>query len=464
MVVGKGKKKFDRARAAVMEILLLIENGRQTVEEAIHRVSDGYEFTPRDIRFIRQLANGVIKMKRRLDHDVRFFLGKPSEKMSLRLINILRLGFFQLFYTDRIPDAAAVSESVNLAHAFCDSSRARMVNAVLRTALRHPERIVFVDPDDDPVRYLADYYSYPNWFVSYCLDEFKFEDTRRLLENMNLPPRISFRVNSLKATPEEVMAILGKMEIKYSRGSYLPEFFHLEEGGLPVEDELVKTGKIYIQDESAGMAVRLLNPKAGTNVLDMASAPGGKATFAAARMRNRGMVTAVDKSRPRLEMMIANSRRLGVKILNPVLADNKEFTAEPFERVILDAPCTGWGNARKHSDLRWSKKPEDITKLAQLQANMIDKAARLVRPGGILVYSTCTIIRKENDDIVEEFLLRNPDFMLESANTYFDNDVVSERGFIKTYPNIPQLSGSFAARMKKKPIVKKGGKKGKRGE
>jgi len=455
MISGKGKKKFDPARAAVIEILMLLENNRLTAEEAIHQIIESYQFSDLDKRFIRQLANGIIKMKRRLDHDYKFYLSKPSEKLSIRLINILRLGFFQLFFTDRIPDAAAVSESVNLAHVFCDASRARMVNAVLRTALRNPDRIVFVNKEEDPIRYLADYYSYPDWFVTYCLNEFKFEKTRAYLENMNLPPRISFRVNSLKAKPEEVAAELDKMDVKYSNGKYLPEFFHLEEGGFPIDSSLISEGKIYIQDESAGMAIKLLNPKPGFNVLDFAAAPGGKATFAAALMRNKGMVTAVDKSRPRLEMMIANSKRLGVKIINPVLSDNKEFKAEPFERVILDVPCTGWGNARKHSDLRWTKQPEDIDKLARLQANMIDKASRMVMPGGIMVYSTCTIIRKENDDVVEEFLLRNPDFMLESGRTCFPDEVVSERGFVKTYPNKTHLSGAFSARMKKKPIPKK---------
>ncbi len=455
MISGKGKKKFDPARAAVVEILLLVESSRITAEEAIHQIIESYQFSDLDKRFIRQLANGIIKMKRRLDHDFKFYLTKPSEKLSPRLINILRLGFFQLFFTDRIPAAAAVSESVDLAHVFCDEPRARMVNAVLRTAIRNPERIVFINKEEDPVRYLADYYSYPDWFVSYCLNEFKFDLTRAYLGNMNLPPRISFRVNSLKANPEEIAAELDKAKIKYSNGLYLPEFFHLEEGGFPIENSLISDGKIYIQDESAGMAVRLLNPKPGINVLDFAAAPGGKATFAAARMRNKGMVTAVDKSRPRLELMIENSKRLGVKIINPVLADNKEFKAEPFERVILDVPCTGWGNARKHSDLRWTKQFEDIDKLARLQANMIDKASLMVMPGGILVYSTCTVIRRENDDIVEEFLIRHPEFMLESARTYFPDDVVSERGFIKTYPDKLNLSGAFSARMKKKPLSKK---------
>ncbi len=448
-------KKFDPVRAAVIEIIGRVEGEKISTDEAIFRTIKGRLFSQLDLRFIRQLANGSIKMKRRLDHDIKFFLSKPSERLSGRLMNILRLGFYQLFFTDRIPDAAAVSESVNLAHFFCDTSRARLVNAVMRAALRHPERVVFRDRNEDPAGYLADYYSYPDWFVTYCLSEFKYGQVEEMLKNMNLPPKMSIRVNSLKSNINEITKVLNERQAKFTRGKHLPEFIYLDEGGIAPDDELISEGKIYIQDESAGLPVRLLNPKQNQSVLDMAAAPGGKTTYAAARMRDKGMITAVDKSRPRLELLIENSRRLGVTIINPVLADNKEFKAGPFDRVLLDVPCSGWGNAGKHSDLRWTKAPEDVQKLAKLQANMLDKAARLVKTGGVLVYSTCTIIRKENDDIVEEFLLRHPDYILESAASYFEPDIVTERGFIKTYPNKPNLSGAFAARLKKKPILKK---------
>ncbi len=450
-------KKFDPVRAAVVEILGRVENEKLSSDEAIYQTIKNRLFSQLDLRFIRQLVNGTVKLKRRLDHDIRFFLSKPSENMSARLVNILRLGFFQLFFTDRIPDAAAVSESVNLAHFFCDTPRARLVNAVLRSALRHPERVVFRNRIEDPISYLADYYSYPDWFVSYCLSEFKYGQVEDLLKSMNQPPQMSVRVNSLKAKENDIAGMLDEKQIKYTRGKYLPEFFHFDSGGISPDDELIREGQIYIQDESAGLAVRLLNPKQNQSVLDMAAAPGGKTTYAAARMRNKGMITAVDKSRPRLELLIENSQRLGVSIINPVLADNKEFKGGPFDRVLLDVPCTGWGNAGKHSDLRWTKCPEDVHKLSKLQANMLDKAARLVKPGGVLVYSTCTIIRKENDDIVEEFLVRNRDFVLESAAEFFDADIVTERGFVKTYPNKQNLSGAFAARLKKKPILKKNG-------
>jgi 16S rRNA (cytosine967-C5)-methyltransferase len=443
------EKKYDPARKAAIEIIGLVETEKYTADEALAEVISAGHFSSLDTRFIRQLANGVIKLKKRLDHDARFFLAKPSEKMPRRMIDILRLGFYQLFFLKKIPPAAAVSEAVNLAKHFCDPSRARVVNAVLRSALRNPERAVYVDKKVDPVGYLANFYSYPEWFVEYCLKEFKWDETVKLLAGMNQPPLLTYRINHLKAKPEEIAAALNAAGVKFHIGKYLPDFFHIEEGGFPLEEELIKSGKVYIQDESAGMAIRLMNPKMGMNVLDMTAAPGGKATYAAIKMRNKGMITAVDRSRPRLEILVENSRRMGIKIINSVEADILEFQAKPFDRVILDPPCTGWGNAGKHSDLRWTKEPNDVEKLFRLQSMMIDKAAKLVKPGGILIYSTCTIIRKENDQVVEEFLARRKDFALETAAEYFDGDVVSERGFLKTYPNKSNLSGAFAARLKK---------------
>jgi 16S rRNA (cytosine967-C5)-methyltransferase len=442
--------KYDPVRASAIEAIGLIESGKFSTDEAITALIEKKSFRPIDIRFIRQIVNGVIKMKRRLDHDIKFYLSKPSEKLSRRLTDILRLGFFQLFFADRIPEAAAVSESVNLAHYFCDSSRARLVNAVLRNAIRRPERVVFKDKNEDPVGYLADYYSYPEYFVKYCINEFTFAETEKLLAGMNQPPTISFRVNTINTKIDQITNLFDEKELKYVRGKYLKEYIHLLEGGFPIEQSLIDEGKIYIQDESAGMAVRLLNPKKGMNVLDMAAAPGGKTTYAAARMRNIGMITALDKSRPRLELLLENCKRLGITIVNPVLGDNLEFKRGVFDRVLLDVPCSGWGNAGRHSDLRWTKKPDDINKLFKLQSMMIDRATKLVKPGGILVYSTCTIIRMENDQVIEEFLLRNKDFVLDSARSFVDSELVSERGFLKTYPNIDNLSGAFAARLIKK--------------
>jgi len=442
-------RSFDPVRAAAVEALVLIEQGQQA-DDAIHSVARGKNFRPIDIRFLFQLVNGTTKMRRRLDHELRFYLARPSTNLPLILSNILRLGLYQLRFTDRIPDSAAVSESVNLAVHFADRARANLVNAVLRSSIREPQKVRFVSIEENSVKHLADFYSFPDYLVEYCLNEFGTDDTKRLLEEYNRPPHVTYRVNFLKAKPEEVTQILKKEKVEFSQGKYLPEFLHIEQTGLPLEQDLIATGKVFVQDESAGMAVRLLNPRPDQDCLDLAAAPGGKATYMAIRMRNKGRITAVDKSHKRLELVVENAKRLGIKIISPVASDIMDFRGGPYDRVLLDPPCSGWGTAGKHSDLRWSKTAQDIKNLVKIQTAMIDRAARLVKPGGVLVYSTCTIIRDENDQIVEEFLVRNDKFELESAEQFYGKEVVNERGFVKTYPAINKLDGAFSARLIRK--------------
>ena len=451
-MVQKTKTKargFDPVRAAAVECLVLIEQGQQA-DYAIEGVIRDKNFRPLDIRFLSQLVNGATKMRRRLDHELRFYLAKPSTNLPLLLANVLRLGLYQLRFTDRIPDAAAVSESVNLAMRLMDRPRANLVNAVLRASIREPEKVQFVSVKDDPVKHLADYYSFPDYFVKYCYQEYGLKQTKQLLQNFNKPPRVTYRVNFLKAKPEEIIELLKKEEVKFFEGKFIPEFIHIDQGGLPLEKELLQSGKVFVQDESAGIAVRLLNPRPDQDCLDLASAPGGKSTYMAIRMRNKGRITSVDKSKRRLEVVAENTRRLGIKIVSPVACDIMEFKGGPFDRVLLDPPCTGWGTAGKHSDLRWSKTADDVKNLAKIQTAMIDRAAKLVKPGGVLVYSTCTIMRAENDQIIEEFLLRNDKFEIDPASQFFPDKIATERGFVKTYPNVYDLDGAFCARLKRK--------------
>lgn len=444
-----GKQTYDIVRGASVEAMILLSQG-ETFDAAVRHSMKGKKFRPIDKRFFLQLLNGTVKMQRRLDHHIKFYLSKPSTQLPLKLKNILRVGFYQLLFTDRIPAAAAVSESVNLASAFCGKARASLVNAVMRASLREPEKVKFVDKKTEPVKFLGDYYSYPDYFVEYCLKEFGYESTERLLKNYNKAPQVTYRVNFLKAKPDEVAHILQENEIEFAYGKYLPEFLHIKSGGLPLEAELIENGKVYVQDESSGMAVKLLNPRHNNDVIDLTAAPGGKSTYIAIRMRNRGRVTCLDKSRERLEMLSENARRLGISIISPVHSDMFAFKGGPYERVLVDPPCSGWGSAGKHSDLRWSKSVDDIKKMAHIQQAMLARAAKLVKPGGVLVYSTCTIIREENDQIVEEFLLKHKDFTLESGKDFFDEKLVTPRGFVKTYPDFDMFDGAFCARLKRK--------------
>jgi 16S rRNA (cytosine967-C5)-methyltransferase len=443
------EKGYDLARGSALEALLLVEKGSPT-DLAINQVIAEKRLRSVDHRFIQQLVNGTTKMRRRLDCEIRCYLSRPDAIMPDALRNIIRLGFYQLLFTDRVPPAAAVSESVNLARLHCDQSQAKLVNAVLRSRLREPQKVRYSDAQSSSLEYLANFYSYPDYFVKYCLDEFGYDGTEAVLQRYNAPPHVTYRINVLKAKPDEVAHLLTENEIEFSYGRYLPEFIHIEQGGLPLELQLIKSGKVFVQDESAGLPVRLLNPRPGGNCIDLTAAPGGKSTYMAIRMRNKGRVTSLDRSEQRLRLLEENALRLGIKIISPVVCDMNEFSGGQFDRVLLDPPCSGWGTAGKNADLRWAKTETDVANLVGIQEKMIDRAAKLVKPGGILVYSTCTIMRAENDQIVEEFLLRNDAFEIDSAEQFFDRTLVNDRGFVKTYPFVPGVDGAFCARLRRK--------------
>ncbi|MFQ5606425.1 MAG: 16S rRNA (cytosine(967)-C(5))-methyltransferase RsmB [Candidatus Zixiibacteriota bacterium] len=444
--------RYDTVRGAATMALTVFDGGGVSLEDALLQTKGLVEYDELDARFLKLLVSGVTKLKRRLDYQLRFYLARPAEKLSDKLQNILRLGLFQLQFVDRIPQASAVDESVKLGRYFFGEPKARMVNAILRSYLREPNKAIFPDVEDDTERYLAEFYSYPDYFVSYCLREFGASAAEELLASMNRPPQLTIRVNLLKAKAPEIESALERAGLDFQPGAFLEEFYVLSDASISKLSALLKNGKIYAQDQSAGMAVRLLNPRPGVTLCDLAAAPGGKTTYAASRMRGKGRITAIDKSRRRLEILVENCKRMGVKIVAPVATDAMIFDPpERYERVMIDPPCSGWGTAAKHPDLRWRKTEKDIKQMTKIQRKMLEKGASLLKPGGILVYSTCTLMRDENDQIIEEFLLKNKEFELESAETFFDKSVVSERGFVKTYPCVEGLDGGFAARLKRRP-------------
>jgi 16S rRNA (cytosine967-C5)-methyltransferase len=426
-------------------------------DDAINEVLSSSEFNELDRRFMLQLCHGVVKMHRRLDFTYSFYLQKPKARIDRITRNILRLGLYQLLFTDRIPPGAAVSESVNLARGMVHQSRGAFVNAVLRNFLRSPEKVTFPDKNEFPVEYLGTFYSYPDWFVKYCLSEFGMERAEKVLIRGNQAPTLTYRINRLRYNHNQLVETFNRNNIEFEQGSFIKDFYTIKKQGLPLEKELIEAGRVYIQDESAGIPVRLLNPKQRDTILDLCAAPGGKGSYAAALMHNQGRVTSVDVNLKRLEILVDNANRLGISIIAPVVCDVLDFKGPGAGRVIIDVPCSGWGVVGKHSDLRWSKSREDSIKLAETQAKLIRHAADLVSPGGVLVYSTCTIIRDENDQVVEEFLLEHPEFVIDKVGTVFPETLVSERGFVKTYPDFDNLDGAFCVRLKKRlgPIKKK---------
>ena len=275
------------------------------------------------------------------------------------------------------------------------------------------------------------------------------EATIKLCQAFNRRPRLSCRINRLKIDPPGLEETLRREKVKFRQGRYLQEFYYIESKVDLNRFAPLRKGWVYFQDESAGLPVRLLDPQPGEQIVDLCAAPGGKSTFMAERMTNQGVVLAVDVSEAKLKTVQENCLRLGLHSVVPCCADARDFFCRPADRVLVDAPCSALGTLGRNSDARWRKQKEDVYRLQKLQIEILLNAAVLVKEGGVLVYSTCTLMPEENEGVIETFLRERKDFKLVEPSRYVDPGVVDPDGMVRTFPHLHQLDGSFACRLEK---------------
>ncbi len=382
---------------------------------------------------LQRLVRGTLTFRARIDHILTPYLKKPLSRQHAKLRNLLRLGAYQLQYLDRVPPYAVVSESVILARHILGDPVARLVNAVLRGVAEDREPVVFPDFDRDPVEYLAIATSHPQWLVARWIKRYGIDETRVLCEFDNAQPALTIRPNALRTTPDalrEQLAIEG-IEAEFSASDLLT----VSHVGRLFQSRAYCDGLFSVQGAGAAMVVPLLDPQPGEAVLDLCSAPGGKATAMAERMKNRGFILATDLYPRRLEILKQNTHRLGVTCVCPLAADARYLAVNRlFDRVLVDAPCSSLGILNHHPDLRWREC--DIHGLARLQRALLDNAADYVCRGGVLVYSTCTLEPEENERVVEGFLSDHPGFQVTHP-------------YLQLPPHKTGNDGVFAARLHK---------------
>jgi 16S rRNA (cytosine967-C5)-methyltransferase len=438
---------MPNAREIALEILYEIEMKSAFANETIELFCKNYHLSNLDRRFVSELVNGTTKMRRRLDYVLSFFLEKEINDLTPWIRNILRLGVYQIDFLDRVPESAAVNESVNLAKKFGHRGTVALVNAVLRSYLRDKSRVSFPSWEENKVENIALFYSFPNFLVESWLNIFREEETIKLCQTFNERPKLCFRMNSLKGESHSLEEEFNKSKTKFKSGRFLENFYYIESRvDLNHFTPLVE-GFVYPQDESAGFPVILLDPQPGETILDLCAAPGGKTTFIAELLGNRGRVLAVDKNREKIKLLRENCRRLGIDSVSYFCGDATNFQVQPVDRVLVDAPCSGLGVLGRNPDSRWRKQKEDLLRLQKLQLEILFNAASLVKKRGVLVYSTCTLTREENDFVIEKFLEKRRDFRLTDASLYVDSEVVDESGFVRTFPHIHKMDGGFAARL-----------------
>jgi 16S rRNA (cytosine967-C5)-methyltransferase len=439
------------ARAVALSVLRRVERDRAYADVALDAALVATALEARERGFATRLVYGTIAWQGLLDWHLTHLAARAAASLDLDVRLVLRLGLYQLLLLDRVPPHAAVATSVDLAKGVAPAA-AGLVNAVLRRAVR--ERASLPLPDAaDPVRHLAVAFSHPEWLVARWLETFGMEETRRLLAADNeAAPTV------LRARPggrERLIADLTTQGIGATPGRYASDAV-IVEGVSPHALAGFARGIFSVQSESSQLVALLLDPRPGARVLDVCAAPGGKATYAADRVGDRGYVVAFDRRRRGAATITAAARRLGITRLAAATADARRLplaAGATFERVLVDAPCSGFGTLRAHPEVRWSRTAEDVRRLATAQAEILRAATMHLAPGGALVYATCTISVEENEGVVEPWLVAHPDLEREHAAAYLAPDaavLVDAEGALRTLPHRHGLDGFYAVRVRRR--------------
>jgi len=410
---------LDRARFSAVKTVYAVQSQGAFSNVALAQILRQEKLSDLDRRFCTELVYGTIKVGASLDWKISKYINRPLEKIDEKILAVLRVGMYQIFFLDRVPNSAAVNESVEITKKFCGIGASKFVNGVLRSAVREPQKSDF--PNDDGAESLALQSFHPAWLVKLFVEEFGLETAKKICATDNTEPPLCLRVNLLKSTRAEILDELEKFGATAEPSKIVPEGIICKSHGALDSFKPLKFGQCQVQDESSMLAAHWLNPAENDFVIDCCAAPGGKATHIAELMKNHGRIIAADIFEMKLQHIKENSKRLGIKIIEPVLLDARNIGEKFFnqaDKVLVDAPCSGLGVIRRKADLRWKKTPEEIAELPKLQSEILSSAANAVKIGGTLIYSTCTIIRRENEDIVKNFLNLNKNFKLVEMKTF----------------------------------------------
>ncbi|MFB4162613.1 16S rRNA (cytosine(967)-C(5))-methyltransferase RsmB [Alteribacillus sp. JSM 102045] len=441
-------KPFSNVREKAMDLLQRIEKEGAYSHLLLNHVLSQEEVSKKDEPLLTELVYGTIKRKNTLDYYLTPFIKKGLSSLDPWVLQLLRLSVYQMVYLDRVPERAAIHEAVNIAKKRGHKGISGMINGVLRSIQRKGL------PRTDKltgIKKFAVETSHPEWLLEDWIDSYGEEKTRAMALTNLEPPPLTVRVNLSKSTKEEVRNRLLEEGCQIKEGALSPDALIIASGHV-INTETYKKGYVTIQDESSMLVARLLDPAPGMNVLDACAAPGGKTTHLAERMENKGTVKAFDLHKKKVKLIEEQAERLGISIIEANALDARELTAqvekEQFDRVLVDAPCSGLGVIRRKPELKWQKQRADLERFPAIQAEILAEASKMVKPGGQLVYSTCTVRREENENVVEAFLNRNPAFK-RKPDEFLSNMFQAENGQVTILPQQFGTDGFFMALLKK---------------
>jgi 16S rRNA (cytosine967-C5)-methyltransferase len=442
------------ARMSAREIALkvLIEYpGRAKPEDLLERLLVAEDPERVERALATQLVSGTIKWRSKIDFIIKQ-LSHRSRVVSPIVLNILRLSIYQLLFLDKVPDYGATNEGVKLAKKFGDSYQAGYVNAILRRYLREKDAVEFPDLYEDAIKHISVVYSHPAWLVRRWLSRYGTDEVIRLALADNRIAATGLRLNRLRTSHAALVELLrqeglANLEVEES----LAGPFHVYvRGASPIERlKAHQEGLVQVQDASSTLVGACLSPEPGSRAVDVCSAPGGKATHIYELMEGRGLVLASDVSYDRLTLVRENALRLGHAGIVYSVSDGRKPAASGADFVLVDAPCTGLGVLARRWDLRWTKRESDVLRMSAYQKDLLEAAIGIARPGGVVVYSTCSIEPDENEQVVRAVLAKRKDLRLDDIGQLVPAAVVYKEGMMQTLPHVHGVDGIFAARLKR---------------
>jgi 16S rRNA (cytosine967-C5)-methyltransferase len=453
-VIALAEKAALSVRARAAEILAKVDTQKAYADILLDRALKNRPMDERDRALLTEIVYGTLRWRGKIDAELAKYLHRPLSRTDSRIRNLLRLSYYQLVFLDRVPDYAAVSEAVEIAKLHGGKKAAGFVNGVLRNFLRS-KPVTTIASENPSSSSLAVEYSHPEWLVKMWTEQFGLESAITLMHANNEKRPLVLRANSLKCTREQLLQLLLEAGVTAKPTRQSPQGISLQSPGAVENIPGFAAGLFQVQGESSQLIASLLSAIPGERILDACAAPGGKATHIAELMENRGEIIALDKSPTGIAQLRENLNRLGITCVTPYRADVSQQLDDdlsgPYDRILVDAPCSGFGTLRSHPEIKWHRDPADILRLRALQTKILDCVVPHLKLGGTLVYATCTLTADENQRNVESFLARHPGFELENAARYLPNEAqqMTNANYFEALPNRDDTDGFFAARMKR---------------
>ncbi|GIW40627.1 MAG: ribosomal RNA small subunit methyltransferase B [Candidatus Binatia bacterium] len=450
----------EDARAVALEVLLRVEREGARADRALGEVLSRLEMEPRDAALASKLVYGSLAWRRFFDHALAVWSGRSPALRDPTVRCLLHLGLYQLFFLDRVPDYAAVGETVEVAKRRGLRRATGFLNALLRRAAREgPRAVPLPDPEKEPVRYLGLAYSHPDWLVARWLSELGREETEALLRANNQEPPVTLRVNRLESSVAAEIESFTRLGIVATPTRWSPVGIRVE--GYPVARlPGASQGRWSVQSEASQVVTLLVGAGPGERVLDACAGRGAKSTHLAEESEDRSTIVALDRDFRGFAVLRREAARLGLRGIRPLVGDASDppfRSGTEFSRILVDAPCTGLGTLRRRPEIRWRRRPGDVRLCARRQRAILEGVAPRVARGGLLVYATCTPLREENEEVVEDFLRAHPEFCREEPLSERERarlpaleELLSAEGSLRTWPHRHGLDAFFAVRLRRK--------------